>query len=272
MPDVPESRYADVPSEAMSRRQVAGTMAVSAAGPAAPVVPGLPVAAAHADEAGGGRGARVTGLAVDGREDGPLDLDDPAPRLSRRVGGAAAGWTQAACRIRAARTENDLDHRPRPDRPGPARRRPRRPPVGRPPPGGHPPELRLLPGTHHRQPRGSDDRSRAEGHGQLQEPHDPAADRGVVPQGSGGHPPGARQGRPARAGHRPSPGRRPHPCRGRLSHPVRRGVRAMDPQERQVPAPRGAPTEHHAEIRMPFGDHPTHVAGPGRHTFTTPDL
>ena len=129
-------------------------MAVSAAGPAAPVVPGLPVAAAHADEAGGGRGARVTGLAVDGREDGPLDLDDPAPRLSRRVGGAAAGWTQAACRIRAARTENDLDHRPRPDRPGPARRRPRRRPVGRPPPGGHPPELRLLHGAHHRQPRG----------------------------------------------------------------------------------------------------------------------
>ncbi|WP_327348030.1 hypothetical protein [Streptomyces europaeiscabiei] len=27
-----------------------------------------------------------------------------------------------------------------------------------------------------------------------------------------------------------------------------------------------------AEIRMPFGDHSTHVAGSGRHTFTTPDL
>ncbi|WP_328841256.1 alpha-L-rhamnosidase C-terminal domain-containing protein [Streptomyces europaeiscabiei] len=27
-----------------------------------------------------------------------------------------------------------------------------------------------------------------------------------------------------------------------------------------------------AEIRMPFGNHSTHVAGSGRHTFTTPGL
>ncbi|WP_216588223.1 family 78 glycoside hydrolase catalytic domain [Streptomyces brasiliscabiei] len=100
----------DVPDEPLSRRKVVGTMAVSAAGLAAPVVPGLPLtAAAHAAERDGGQGARVTGLAVDGREDGPLGVDDPAPRLSWRVAGAGAGWTQAAYRIRAARTEEDLD-------------------------------------------------------------------------------------------------------------------------------------------------------------------
>ncbi|WP_234379658.1 alpha-L-rhamnosidase N-terminal domain-containing protein, partial [Streptomyces caniscabiei] len=84
-------------------------MAVSAAGLASPVVPGLPVTAAHADGEDDRRGARVTGLAVDGREDGPLGVDDPAPRLSWRVTGAHPGWIQAAYRIRAARSEQDLD-------------------------------------------------------------------------------------------------------------------------------------------------------------------
>ncbi|MEV6384952.1 family 78 glycoside hydrolase catalytic domain [Streptomyces sp. NPDC051773] len=99
----------DVPSEALSRRQVVGTMAVSAAGLTSPVVPGLPVTAAHADGEDDRRGARVTGLAVDGREDNPLGVDDPAPRLSWRVTGAHPGWIQAAYRIRAARSEQDLD-------------------------------------------------------------------------------------------------------------------------------------------------------------------
>ncbi|MDX3496587.1 family 78 glycoside hydrolase catalytic domain [Streptomyces turgidiscabies] len=93
----------------MSRRQVVGTMAaVSAAGLAVPVVPGLPVQEAYADQDGERQGARVTGLAVDGREDEPLGVDDPAPRLSWRVVGARSGWTQSAYRIRAARTEADL--------------------------------------------------------------------------------------------------------------------------------------------------------------------
>ncbi|WEH13423.1 alpha-L-rhamnosidase [Streptomyces sp. VNUA24] len=99
----------EVPSETFSRRKVVGTMAVSAASLAAPVVPGPAAAAAHADDEDGGHRARVTGLAVNGREDGPLGVDDPAPRLSWRVRGADAGWTQAAYRIRAARTEKDLD-------------------------------------------------------------------------------------------------------------------------------------------------------------------
>ncbi|WP_442778022.1 hypothetical protein [Streptomyces echiniscabiei] len=54
---------------------------------------------------------------------------------------------------------------------------------------------RAFHGTHHRQSPGSDDRSRRVGHGQLQEPHDPAPDRGVVPQRRGRHPAGAREGR-----------------------------------------------------------------------------
>ncbi|WP_405892214.1 glycoside hydrolase family 78 protein [Streptomyces sp. NBC_00104] len=99
----------DVPKEALSRRQVVGTMAVSAAGLAVPAVPGPPVPAAHADEVGDRRGARVTGLAVDGREDSPLGVDDPAPRLSWRVVGADGAWTQSAYRLRAARTRKDLD-------------------------------------------------------------------------------------------------------------------------------------------------------------------
>ncbi|WP_247240696.1 alpha-L-rhamnosidase N-terminal domain-containing protein [Streptomyces scabiei] len=99
----------EVPSETFSRRRVVGAMAVSAASLAAPVVPGPAATAAHAEAEDGGHGARVTGLAVDGREDGPLGVDDPAPRLSWRVRGADAGWTQAAYRIRAARSGKDLD-------------------------------------------------------------------------------------------------------------------------------------------------------------------
>ncbi|MET8080365.1 family 78 glycoside hydrolase catalytic domain [Streptomyces sp. NPDC005303] len=92
----------------MSRRQVVGAMAVPAAGLAVSGVPGLPAQAAHSEQEGDSQGARVTGLAVDGREDNPLGVDDPAPRLSWRVRGAGAGWIQAAYRIRAARTDADL--------------------------------------------------------------------------------------------------------------------------------------------------------------------
>ncbi|MDX3452299.1 family 78 glycoside hydrolase catalytic domain [Streptomyces sp. ME02-8801-2C] len=87
----------------MSRRQVVTTMAVSATGLA------LPAQTAHAGHEDDRRGARVTGLTVDGREDEPLGVDNPAPRLGWRVVGAGAGWTQSAYRIRAARTEADLD-------------------------------------------------------------------------------------------------------------------------------------------------------------------
>ncbi|MCX5358664.1 glycoside hydrolase family 78 protein [Streptomyces sp. NBC_00124] len=94
----------DIVRGTLSRRQMVGTMAVSAAGLAV-----APAQKAHADEEDHGQGARVTGLAVDGRGDEPLGVDDPAPRLSWRVVGAGAGWTQSAYRIRAARTEADLD-------------------------------------------------------------------------------------------------------------------------------------------------------------------
>ena len=95
----------DIVRGTLSRRQVVGTMAVSTAGLAV----GLPAQEAYADEEGDRQGTRVVGLAVDGREDEPLGVDDPAPRLSWRVTGAGAGWTQSAYRIRAARSEEELD-------------------------------------------------------------------------------------------------------------------------------------------------------------------
>ncbi|MFE8958604.1 family 78 glycoside hydrolase catalytic domain [Streptomyces iakyrus] len=91
----------DVPNGALNRRQVVGTMAGMA-------VAGLPAETAHAHEEGDRHGARVTGLAVDGREGTLLGVDDPAPRLSWRVTGAGAGWTQSAYHVQAARTEEDL--------------------------------------------------------------------------------------------------------------------------------------------------------------------
>ncbi|MFF3371978.1 family 78 glycoside hydrolase catalytic domain [Streptomyces sp. NPDC002680] len=84
-------------------------MTVSVAGLALPTVPGPLTPEAHADGNGGRHGAKVTALAVDGREDNPIGVDDTAPRLSWRVEGTAGGWAQAAYRIRAARTEPDLD-------------------------------------------------------------------------------------------------------------------------------------------------------------------
>ncbi|MCT9137599.1 glycoside hydrolase family 78 protein [Streptomyces violarus] len=98
----------ETPSGALSRRTVVGTMVVSSAGLALPVAPGLPTQAAHADEEGDRHRARVTGLAVDGREDSPLGVDDPAPRLSWRVVGAGPGWTQSAYQVRAAGDEKEL--------------------------------------------------------------------------------------------------------------------------------------------------------------------
>ncbi|NEA98773.1 alpha-L-rhamnosidase [Streptomyces sp. SID13726] len=92
-----------------SRRRVVGTMAASAAGLALPVTPRIPVQSAQAQPSGGVEKAQVVGLAVDGREDRPLGVDDPAPRLSWRVVRAGAAWTQTAYQVRAARSERDLD-------------------------------------------------------------------------------------------------------------------------------------------------------------------
>ncbi|MFC8436508.1 family 78 glycoside hydrolase catalytic domain [Streptomyces sp. NPDC057253] len=92
-----------------SRRRVVGTIAASAAGAALPVAPVLPAPSAHARQQHHERGTQVTGLAVNGREDHPIGVDDPSPRLSWRVVQADDGWMQSAYQIRAARTERDLD-------------------------------------------------------------------------------------------------------------------------------------------------------------------
>lgn len=54
------------------------------------------------------RQARVTGLTVNGREDHPLGVDDPAPRLGWRVVDAGADYTQAAYQVQAAATAHRL--------------------------------------------------------------------------------------------------------------------------------------------------------------------
>ncbi|WP_329342943.1 glycoside hydrolase family 78 protein [Streptomyces sp. NBC_00663] len=100
---------AEVSNGTPSRRRVVGTMAASAAGLALPLAPGLAAPNAYAQPQDSGGGTRVVGLAIDGREDRPLGVDDPAPRLSWRVVHAGDGWMQSAYQIRAARTEGDLD-------------------------------------------------------------------------------------------------------------------------------------------------------------------
>lgn len=52
--------------------------------------------------------ARVAGLELDGRADGPLGVDDVAPRLGWRVTDAPRGWMQSAYQIRAARSAQEL--------------------------------------------------------------------------------------------------------------------------------------------------------------------
>ncbi|MEU9191161.1 family 78 glycoside hydrolase catalytic domain [Streptomyces sp. NPDC048484] len=97
------------PNGSPSRRRVVGTMAASAVGLALPVAPGLPVQNAHARQQGGSERTLVVGLAVDGRVDHPLGVDNPAPRLSWKVVQAEDEWVQTAYQIRAARTERELD-------------------------------------------------------------------------------------------------------------------------------------------------------------------
>ncbi|MET8978066.1 family 78 glycoside hydrolase catalytic domain [Streptomyces sp. NPDC004539] len=90
-----------------SRRRVVGTMAASAAGWALPVLPGLPASSAYAQPREDST-TQVTDLAVNGRADGPIGVDDPSPRLSWRVVRAPDGWMQSAYQVRAARSARDL--------------------------------------------------------------------------------------------------------------------------------------------------------------------
>ena len=72
-------------------------------------VTGLALTDAVADPPRGGDDCRaeVTRLAIDGRGDDPIGVDDVAPRLSWQVT-MNRGWTQAAYQIRAARTAAEL--------------------------------------------------------------------------------------------------------------------------------------------------------------------
>jgi alpha-L-rhamnosidase len=72
-------------------------------------VAGLALTAAVADPPRGDNDRRVevTHLAIDGRGDDPIGVDDVVPRLSWQVT-MSRGWTQAAYQIRAARTIAEL--------------------------------------------------------------------------------------------------------------------------------------------------------------------
>ncbi|MEV6107257.1 family 78 glycoside hydrolase catalytic domain [Streptomyces sp. NPDC051940] len=89
------------PPAALSRRHVIGIFVAGAAGGTLPVWAAGPATASVPP-------AEVTDLAVNGRGDEPLGVDDPTPRLSWRVTGAAAGWRQTAYQVRAAHGVQDL--------------------------------------------------------------------------------------------------------------------------------------------------------------------
>ncbi|MFD3843772.1 family 78 glycoside hydrolase catalytic domain [Streptomyces sp. NPDC058642] len=98
------------PRDSLSRRHVVGVMVAGTAGMTIPLVTAGP---ATADQA---RGASVTpvvvDLAVNGRLDEPLGVDETTPRLSWRVATSGHGWKQAAYQVRAARTAHELAHGP----------------------------------------------------------------------------------------------------------------------------------------------------------------
>ncbi|MFB8776982.1 family 78 glycoside hydrolase catalytic domain [Streptomyces broussonetiae] len=97
------------PSGGLSRRHVIGTLVAGTAGLALPLTGAGPAAAAgHTGAAGGPSRTAVGALAVNGRLDEPLGVDDTRPRLSWQVTGAPAGWRQSAYRVRAARNTRDL--------------------------------------------------------------------------------------------------------------------------------------------------------------------
>lgn len=91
------------PRGALNRREAIGTLAAGTAGLALPVATAGPAAASA-----GPRRATADHLAVNGRSDEPIGVDDPTPRLSWLVTRAPAGWRQAAYRIRAARSHREL--------------------------------------------------------------------------------------------------------------------------------------------------------------------
>ncbi|MEU3788535.1 family 78 glycoside hydrolase catalytic domain [Streptomyces fructofermentans] len=98
------------PRDPLSRRHVVAVMVAGTAGMTVPLVTAGPATAAQA------RGASVTAavvdLAVNGRLDEPLGVDDTTPRLSWRVATGRQAWKQAAYQVRAARTARELARGP----------------------------------------------------------------------------------------------------------------------------------------------------------------
>ena len=119
-------------------------------------------------------------------------------------------------------------HRPRSGRPCAARGRPLGRPVGR-LAGGHAAQLRILPAADDRASGGPDDPPRALDVRRLAEPHDPAADRGVVPHRGRRHQAGAGIDRLPRADLQADPGRRPDARQGPLRHASGHGAQRMAP-------------------------------------------
>ncbi|MGW6012083.1 family 78 glycoside hydrolase catalytic domain [Streptomyces sp. NPDC055210] len=98
------------PRNSLSRRHVVGVMAAGTAGMTIPLVAAGPATAAQAS--GASVTAVVVDLAVNGRLDEPLGVDDTTPSLSWRVTTGRQGWKQAAYQVRAARTPRELVHGP----------------------------------------------------------------------------------------------------------------------------------------------------------------
>ena len=95
--------------------------------------------------------------------------------------------------------------------------------------GGHTAQLRILPAADDRASGGPDDPPRALDVRRLAEPHDPAADRGVVPHRRRRHQAGAGLDRLPRADLQADPGRRPDARQGPLRHTAGHGAQRVAP-------------------------------------------
>ncbi|MGW0819122.1 family 78 glycoside hydrolase catalytic domain [Streptomyces viridiviolaceus] len=99
------------PHDGLSRRHMVGIMVAGSAGLTLPLAAAGP-AGATPDRGDNVNVTSVGHLAVNGRLDEPLGVDDTAPRLSWQVTTPQPGWKQSAYQIRAARTARDLAHGP----------------------------------------------------------------------------------------------------------------------------------------------------------------
>ncbi|MFF2846063.1 family 78 glycoside hydrolase catalytic domain [Streptomyces sp. NPDC058001] len=99
--------------DALNRRHVIGIAVAATAGLALSTGVGGPASATPGSHGSHSpHGPTVGHLAVNGREDEPLGVDDVTPRLSWRVTSTGKAWTQTAYQIRAARRTQDLARGP----------------------------------------------------------------------------------------------------------------------------------------------------------------